>query len=144
MLGKPSHGKQKMNLEELKALSRQIKVEYDIMSLCKNLKENMCKVKSRALHHLKHSSSPKDVQFYHDLMNDNKPPSLTDDDGDDNSSTHSYTPATDLTSLTEDQINFWLQQGGTTSSPITLATDQELAGKKKNSPTHTTILYIRV
>lgn len=171
-----------MNLNELKALSRQIKPhsygytvknseEYDIMSICKSLKENMFKVKSRALHHLKHSTSPKDIKFYHDLMNTSPSssspqqptiqpdfmnltiPSLTDDE-DDNSSTHSqdiyssflslYTPnfmmqepihTNNITvnTLTEDHINFWLQQGGNTSSPITLATDQELAGKQNNT-----------
>lgn len=145
-----------MNVDELKALSRQIKpypssrnsdCTTDIDLLVKKLKNNMNKAKSRMLQQLKQSNPP----LYHDICND--------EDEDDCSSVSTSSLSTSLptyqdiyqsllslypfdlsasvknntqdvmTEVTEDQINTWLQRGGFSSSPITMVTDQELAGK---------------
>lgn len=81
ILGKPTLGKQKMSLEELKAMNRQIKLPSvktplnyfncqnhyatnDIMSLSRNLKENLWLAKSKMMESLKNSSIPQDIQIY--------------------------------------------------------------------------------
>jgi hypothetical protein len=71
ILGKPCNGKQKMNLQELKALSRQISFSPqhdDILRLSRNLRENLFRAKSKMMDSLKHSNEPQDIQIYKDLI----------------------------------------------------------------------------
>lgn len=203
ILGKAIDGKkEKMSLQELKALSRQIRphsefnARPDIVSISRDLRENLTKAKSRMMDSLKKSKAEKDLKIYEYLLDDcysvPSSPNLSSscsssdyDDEDDFSSVNTatsssvqlrlvtsdsgsvsvvpsnighplplYTPdfspsvidmdyffqspiSTPCTNninnndVTEDQINSWLQRGGfgDTMSPITMATDQELAGK---------------
>lgn len=201
-----------MSLQELKALSRQIRPHSefnsrpDIVTISRNLRENLIKAKSKMMDSLKNSTTPKDLKIYEYLKDDvscsiPSSPNLSSsssssdyDDEDDFSSVNSTTssiqlklvtsdsgsvsvvPSNAITSashidlpfgnplplytpdfspsiidmdfffqsskprpctnynnndVTEDQINSWLQRGGfgDSMSPITMATDQELAGK---------------
>ncbi|KAI8069098.1 uncharacterized protein B0P05DRAFT_551552 [Gilbertella persicaria] len=96
ILGKPCNGKQKMSLQELKALSRQIKPlsaasdasnklkprdlpvcssyhhqdeeKRSIAMLSRCLRENMYRAKSRMLDSLKKSDAPQDAQIYKILI----------------------------------------------------------------------------
>lgn len=156
-MGKPCNGKHKMNLDELKALSRQIKpyrhhvdcTTTDINSLVKKLKSNMNKAKSRMLQQLKLSNSP----IYQSILCEQQQQQEEEDDSSSVSTSCTYQdlyqsllslyPTTSclnnmttttttqnlVSEVTEDQINTWLQRGGFSSSPLTMATDQELAGK---------------
>ncbi|KAI9478313.1 MAG: hypothetical protein EXX96DRAFT_482927 [Benjaminiella poitrasii] len=62
-----------MNLEELKALSRQIRPtanhHENIMLLSRNLRENLFRAKSRMMDSLKNSTEPQALQIYKDLTN---------------------------------------------------------------------------
>jgi hypothetical protein len=81
ILGKPITSKQqKMSLQELKALSRQIrpltsstnnKSNDNIILISKNLRENLFKAKSKMMDSLKKSSTPKDVEIYEYLNKEN-------------------------------------------------------------------------
>lgn len=75
ILGKPIlDGKQKMSLQELKALSRQIKPvnkQQDILKMSRNLRENLHKAKSKMMDNLKKSNTPKDVEIYEFLNKEN-------------------------------------------------------------------------
>lgn len=71
ILGKPIDGKkQKMSLQELKALSRQIRPQTDlnsrpdIIAISRNLRENLARAKSKMMDSLKKSSTPQDLQIY--------------------------------------------------------------------------------
>lgn len=86
LLGKPiTSTQQKMTLEELKALSRQIRplnsssctkantvtttittttTANDIMLISKNLRENLTKAKSKMMANLSKSNEPKDIEIY--------------------------------------------------------------------------------
>ncbi|GAA5816659.1 hypothetical protein MFLAVUS_010189 [Mucor flavus] len=71
ILGKPIDGKkQKMSLQELKALSRQIRPHTDlnsrpdIIAISRNLRENLARAKSKMMDSLKKSSTPQDLQIY--------------------------------------------------------------------------------
>lgn len=60
-----------MNLQELKALSRQIRFgpqHDDIVRLSRNLRENLFRAKSKMMDSLKHSNEPQDIQIYNDLV----------------------------------------------------------------------------
>ena len=168
-----------MSLQELKALSRQIRPtstvpttksnHVDIVKLSRNLRDNLYKAKSKMLHNLKQSNTPKDLAMYeclteidNDLVTDDAEsvsvvPSCSISSAstvsslDDSPLMPLYTPTSVMNmelffqssfwapktmpvtqDVTEDQINSWLQRGGFGDhmSPITMATDQELAGKK--------------
>ncbi|KAI9257480.1 hypothetical protein EDC94DRAFT_635817 [Helicostylum pulchrum] len=61
-----------MSLQELKALSRQIRPHHhcdlnsrpDIIAISRNLRENLARAKSKMMDSLKKSSTPKDLQIY--------------------------------------------------------------------------------
>lgn len=78
ILGKPIDGtKQKMSLQELKALSRQIRPHSqfdsrpDILAISRNLRENLARAKSKMMDSLKHSTAPKDLEIYEYLSQKN-------------------------------------------------------------------------
>ncbi|CEP18371.1 hypothetical protein [Parasitella parasitica] len=97
ILGKPCNGKHKMNLQELKALSRQIrpystlpsstqldshvsKTEQDtknIALLGRNLREKLFRAKSKMMDNLKNSEEPKDVMIYNNLVKATLPSLVT-------------------------------------------------------------------
>ncbi|CAO3613520.1 unnamed protein product [Mucor hiemalis] len=82
ILGKPivDGKKQKMSLQELKALSRQVrpivkqqkKTDDDIVAISRNLRENLFKAKSKMMDSLKNSNTPKDLQMYEFLNKDSE------------------------------------------------------------------------
>ncbi|KAI8644630.1 hypothetical protein BD408DRAFT_413018 [Parasitella parasitica] len=93
ILGKPCNGKHKMNLQELKALSRQIRpystlpsstqldarvpeAEQDIKNITllgRNLREKLFRAKSKMMDNLKNSEEPKDVIIYNNLVKSTLP-----------------------------------------------------------------------
>ncbi|KAI8986464.1 hypothetical protein BDB01DRAFT_785757 [Pilobolus umbonatus] len=76
---RPSLGKQKMSLEELQALNRQIKpLSYmhchnNIKSISRSLKENLYMAKLKMMESLRNSNLPQDIQIYK-YLNDSTPP----------------------------------------------------------------------
>ncbi|KAI7906038.1 uncharacterized protein BX663DRAFT_249124 [Cokeromyces recurvatus] len=119
ILGKPCTGKQKMNLEELKALSRQVRPnhttvslspltnlncrstlnhhEENIILLSRNLRENLFRAKSRMMDSLKNSNEPQALQIYKDLMNQSSTTTST------SSSDNSSRISSESTSHSEDE-----------------------------------------
>ncbi|KAI8988545.1 hypothetical protein BDF20DRAFT_338302 [Mycotypha africana] len=93
ILGRPCHGKHKMTVDELKALSRQVRLSDNnnnsstayltpppstaqhkqsytaesIVLLSRNLKANLFRAKARMMDTLKNSDLPKDIQIYNNL-----------------------------------------------------------------------------
>lgn len=74
---------EKMTVEELKALSRQVKLpkEDEIISLSRNLRHNLTKAKFRMMDSLRKSNVTQDVQIY-ECLNKSCPstPSLSEPD----------------------------------------------------------------
>ncbi|KAI9354905.1 hypothetical protein BD770DRAFT_473792 [Pilaira anomala] len=101
ILGKPIDGKkQKMSLQELKALSRQIRPHSqfnsrpDILAISRNLRENLARAKSKMMDSLKHSTVPKDLEIYEYLSQKNTISSSS------SSSSSSFSPSSSSSSTT--------------------------------------------
>ena len=119
ILGKPCNGKHKMNLQELKALSRQIRPystaatssttplaqlnarihqqenTKDIVLLGKNLREKLFTAKSKMMDNLKNSKEPEDMLIYNNLIKSTLP-SLVENN---NNSTNSDDDEDDCSSV---------------------------------------------
>lgn len=138
ILGKPCNGKHKMNLQELKALSRQIRpcsatttssttplTQLDarihqqentknIILLGRNLREKLFTAKSKMMDNLKNSEEPEDVLIYNNLIKSTLP-SLVENSNNSTSSDEDEDDCSSVSTLSSIQLRLVTDASGRVS-----------------------------